>query len=104
MKANVQKERPTHIGKPYTFGALRTFRMIGSQEFLCVGFKPHRKRDGTETQLAVVKAKCARCRKTFLQDMAVMGARFYPNRRCEAHRRPGLKVGRKKRVAPDVFA
>ena len=59
------------------------------QEYLCLAVSPYTRRDGTQSLLLVWESKCAECGDTFAFKTPNR-ERFEPNRRCQAHRKPGL--------------
>jgi hypothetical protein len=56
------------------------------------GIEPHTRRDGTLTLLAVWVSFCAECGEPFRFRTPLRAGRFQPNRRCAAHKRPGVRV------------
>jgi hypothetical protein len=67
----------------------KTFK---DQVYVCMGVEPYERLDGTTTKLAVWRSACADCGQLFLVRLPAKARRFDPNRRCPAHRRPGLPV------------
>jgi hypothetical protein len=53
---------------------------------------PYTRRDGTLTTLAVWRSHCAQCGDSFELRTPVKSSKFVPNRRCQAHKRPGVRV------------
>lgn len=67
---------------------------FGGQIYHCTGLEPHQRRDGTLTHLAVFAASCSECGAGFEFRSPAQSGWFAPNRRCEAHRRPGRRVAK----------
>lgn len=67
-------------------------RTHDGQEFVCVAIEPYVRQDGTETELAVWQAGCARCGQPFQIRVPRASPKFVPNRRCPKHHRPGSRV------------
>ena len=60
--------------------------------------KSYIRRDGTQTTLIVWRTRCAECGEP-MTVMTPSGARnFSPNRRCEIHKKPGVRVKKKSHV------
>ena len=53
--------------------------------------KPHTRKDGGATTLVEWKSHCAECGEPFSFWRPVKKA-FEPNRRCQEHQRPGIRV------------
>lgn len=68
----------------------------GGQSFECVGFKPYVRADGSETELVIMQAKCAKCGLPFRFTVPQGKMSFHPNRRCAKHRSTGVRVAKKK--------
>jgi len=62
----------------------------GGQRFTCMGISRHTRRDGALTKLAIWIGECSECGDEFLFAASVRGFRT-PNRRCERHRKPGVR-------------
>lgn len=60
------------------------------QGYVCVAVSPHTRRDGSPTVLLGWESECAECGETFSFKTPNTG-KFEPNRRCQAHRKPGLR-------------
>ena len=59
------------------------------QKYLCVSVEPYTRRDGTQTALLLWESQCAECGEPF-SFKAPNRDKFEPNRRCQAHRKPGF--------------
>lgn len=70
-----------------------TVRRIGQQEYRFDGWVPHTRRSGATVMLSRWIANCADCGAAFVALTTLKGGKFLPNRRCEAHRAPGRRVG-----------
>lgn len=67
-------------------------KMHQGQRYVCSGFRPHTKRDGSATTLAVWQSHCAECGELFEFTAPTRTLRpFMPNRRCADHKRPGRR-------------
>ncbi len=62
------------------------------QRYRCIGIEPHTRADGSATSLATWESECAECGDTFSFETPELASKFNPNRRCEKHRRRGVKV------------
>ena len=69
-----------------------SLKYFGGQQYIEVGFVNHTRRDGTETTLTRWRGECAECGAFFFFKVPSEASKFSPNRRCEKHRRPGIKV------------
>jgi len=76
---------------------LKTYR---GQEYEMIGTEPYIRRDGTETLLVVWRSHCATCGKPFELRTPKESSKFDPNRRCQKHKRPGVRVRESKGGAP----
>lgn len=64
---------------------------VRGRDFLCVEIRPHTRRDGKETKLAVWKSRCAVCGEEFTCLSPARAGVFSPRINCEKHagtRRP----------------
>lgn len=66
-------------------------RMHHGQPYWLVGHEDVTRRDGEAATLDVYRTFCAECGEPFHAKVS-QGANKYLNRRCEAHRKPGVKV------------
>ena len=66
-------------------------RVHAGQIYTLIGTVPHVCRDGRRIELQVWQSACAVCGAAF-EFKTPMRDRFVPNRRCAAHKRPGIRV------------
>jgi hypothetical protein len=59
------------------------------QRYVCTSVSPYTRRDGTQTTVLVWESQCAECGETFTFKTPNR-ERFEPNRRCHAHKKPGI--------------
>lgn len=69
-------------------------KIVGDQVYRCTGAEPYTRVDGSMTELEIWESECARCGQLFTFKCPKGASRFSPNRRCEKHKRPGIKVRR----------
>ena len=69
----------------------RTYR---GQSYVCIAVEPHVRRDGIETRLEIWHSHCAQCDAPFEFKRSAKAVKFQPNRRCPAHKHPGVRVGK----------
>lgn len=62
------------------------------QRYICAEIKPYKRRDGVSSEVAVWLSRCANCGEFFVFRTGRTIARFQPNRRCDRHKRPGVRV------------
>lgn len=63
---------------------------LGGANFTLEALEDHTRKDGTQTQLAVWSGNCAECGDRFVTRSS---SRMAPeSRRCELHRKPGVKA------------
>lgn len=67
-------------------------RTIGDQVYRKVSERQHITRSGRETTLSVWSTVCAACGCEFEATSPLHAKKFEPQRRCEAHRRPGVRA------------
>ena len=72
----------------------RPDRVHAGQPYWRVGSRLHTAGDGHETTLDIWHTFCAACGEPFTFACTQSSDRFEPSRRCEAHRRMGVKVGK----------
>ena len=66
------------------------------QEYFALGTEPYiRKTDGRPTTLRRWRSRCAECGRPF-EFFRSIRVRFAPNRRCAVHRKPGVRVRRRR--------
>lgn len=65
------------------------------QLYRVVGFKPYTKRDGTQIELVRFVSHCADCGQTFEFGLPQGANDFTPCRRCDKHKKPGVRVSKK---------
>ncbi len=66
-------------------------RFVDGQFYEAVEAVPYIRRDGTATSLQVWKSHCVECGTPFSFMVPISGLKFEPNRRCQTHKRPGLR-------------
>lgn len=76
---------------PDIFAESRVYR---GQEYRPIYTRPHRRKDGSETVLAIWESDCSTCGEPFTVATPLFSIKFMPNRRCQRHKRPGQRVGR----------
>jgi hypothetical protein len=69
-------------------------RMVAGQAYWRVRSEPYERKDGAMIELTVWMSFCAACGRRF--DCRSVVPDGPGNRRCEAHRWPGVRVGSKK--------
>jgi len=57
-----------------------------------VGLRTYVRADGSEIEMIVWQIECAECGEPFECMTPQEFERFYPNRRCEKHHRPGVRA------------
>lgn len=62
------------------------------QRYDLAGIEPHTRKDGSDTLLAVWASHCAKCGEPFTFRAPLRAGQFQPNRRCAAHKAPGVRV------------
>jgi len=67
-------------------------RIYKGQRYVWAGTVPHRRQNGTETELTVWVSWCAECGEKFEFMTPVNPPVWQPSRRCRAHRQPGVRV------------
>ena len=70
---------------------LAEIRFVHGQFYKAVEVVPYTRRDGTATSLQVWQSRCAECGTPFSFMAPISGLKFEPNRRCQTHKRPGLR-------------
>jgi hypothetical protein len=74
-----------------------TLRFHDGQRYELVRTEPYTRLDGSETALSVWQSPCPVCGEAFEVRTPLRARRFEPNRRCLKHRRPGVRVNRRKK-------
>lgn len=69
-----------------------TRRISNRQPYTLVALEPHIRRDGWQTVLESWQSHCAQCGKCFEFKRPTRTVKFQPNRRCQLHKRPGVRV------------
>jgi len=72
-----------------------TTRVHDGQRYELVRTEPYTRTDGSDTTLAVWRSMCPTCGEAFEVRTPSRARRFEPNRRCEKHKRPGVRVNRR---------
>jgi hypothetical protein len=67
-------------------------RTVGQQTYHRIGERPYVTRKGRKTVLLVWSTKCVDCGRDFETTSPLRARKFEPARRCEAHRRPGVRA------------
>jgi hypothetical protein len=75
-----------------------TSQTYHGQHYELVRRDPYTRRDGTLSTLAVWRSHCAQCGEPFELRTPANSSKFVPNRRCQAHKRPGVRA--KPKVKP----
>ena len=72
-----------------------TTRFHDGQRYELIGTEPYTRRDGSETTLSLWQSECPVCGKAFEVRTPARARKFEPSRRCEKHKRPGVRVNRR---------
>lgn len=72
-------------------GESRRVRYLNGQRYERIGWRMHECLNGRVVELTVYLSQCADCGDWF-ELCALKNRRFQPNRRCERHRQPGVRV------------
>lgn len=67
-------------------------RILDGQRYDKIGHEPYTRIDGSHTQLAVWQSHCAECGAPFQFRAPARKRKLIPNRRCDRHKRPGVRV------------
>lgn len=67
-------------------------KIYNGQRYDFVRAEPYVRRDGTDTELLVWRSHCAHCGERFTLRTPRGSPKFMPNRRCQKHKRPGMRV------------
>jgi rRNA maturation protein Nop10 len=70
-------------------------KFYDGQRYELIRTEPYRRTVGSDTMLAVSRSMCPTCGEAFEVSTPSRARRFEPNRRCEKHRRPGVRVNRR---------
>lgn len=71
------------------------------QVYRLIAREPYTRKDGWQTTLLVWSSPCAQCGSLFQLRSPIRG-RFQPNRRCQKHKRPGVRVSSRSRALPHM--
>jgi hypothetical protein len=71
---------------------MATEKVCNGQVYVSVGEEPYERKDGTMTTLTIWRSNCAACGEPFDVKISSAASKFIANRRCEKHKRPGLRV------------
>lgn len=78
--------------------AIGTTIALDDQVYELIAIEPHVRKDGVSTLLLVWSTSCAYCADPMLVRSGLHVAAL--NRRCDVHKRPGQRVGGKRRHQP----
>lgn len=73
-------------------------RIYKGQDFACVGFRAHPRRDGTETNLIRWQSLCSVCLKEYEFEAPFHVDMIYPIRTCKDHRAKQAKRRKPRRA------
>src|SRR6516164_3041009 len=76
-----------------------TTKFYDGQRYELVRTEAYTRRDGSETTLSVWQSECPVCGEAIEVRTPKRARKFEPNRRCRKHRRPGVRVNRRKKDA-----
>ena len=62
------------------------------QLYTVVAEASRQRRDGTMATILTWESRCAQCGETFTLTTPAQATKFQPNRRCQKHKRPGVRV------------
>jgi hypothetical protein len=71
-----------------------TTKFYDGQRYELVRAEAYTRRDGGETTLSVWLSECPVCGEPFEVRTLARARKFEPSRRCEKHKRPGVRVNR----------
>lgn len=69
-----------------------TFKTFHGQRYARIGEFQRERRDGTLATIIRWQSHCAECGAPFEFTTPASSSKFEPNRRCQTHKRPGVKV------------
>lgn len=72
------------------------------QTYRVVNFQPYIKYDGSQIELACFVSCCADCGQAYEFKLPQGAMKFEPKRRCDKHKKPGVKVKTTARKMPRV--
>lgn len=72
------------------------------QSYRVVNFQPYVRYDGSKTELVCFVSRCADCGYGYEFKLPQGATRFEPRRRCDQHKKPGVKVQAAERTAHPV--
>ena len=69
-------------------------KVYGNQTYFCIGDEPYTRKDGGQTRLLLWQSPCYTCGALFIfkTPASESALKFSPNRRCDKHKRPGVRV------------
>jgi len=67
-------------------------RLYRGQSYRAVGEVRHQRLDGSEATIVQWESACAQCGAPFVCAVPERSRKFQPNRRCQKHKRPGVRV------------
>lgn len=67
----------------------------GGQVYFAAGLEPYTRRDGSETHLVRIVSRCAECSAEFEFRVPQGASEFSPRRRCDKHKKSGVRVSKK---------
>ena len=73
-------------------GLIGTLKIYQDQRYLAVAVRPYLRKDGTTSAIVTWQSHCAQCGQAFTFDLGASVTKFYPNRRCQKHKRPSQRV------------
>lgn len=96
----------TGFSTPAVPGTGLSIRIIcrAGQTYLAGQEREHRRRDGQTTTLVEWRSNCADCGRPFTFWTTMPSTHFWPNRRCEIHKRPGVRVKQSPRTGAIALA
>jgi hypothetical protein len=71
-------------------------KFYDGQCYESVRTEPYTRLNGRETTLLVWRSHCPTCGDAFEVRTPLRARKFEPNRRCPEHKRPGVKVNRRR--------
>lgn len=69
-----------------------TVRTFHGQRYELVGTFPRARKDGGIATINVWQSACVECGSLFEFSTPAASSKFEPNRRCQRHKRPGVRV------------
>jgi rRNA maturation protein Nop10 len=71
-------------------------RLYNGQPYELIRIEPYTRLHGSDATLLVWRSKCPTCGEAFEVRTPSRARRFEPNRRCQKHKRPGVRVNRRR--------